>query len=509
MATTDNKKADRLIAQYRRKLEIVRRSGTFNPRENPSQKQARIDKALADPKVFAETYLPHYATCPCADFQIRLAKRIAKNKSIKSVVRWPRGHAKSVWCDIIIPLWLWARGEDMYLVIIGSSFDKAKVLLSDVQAEFEANPRLLHDFGDQQFTGHWADGRFVTKGGFIGQALGMGQSVRGLRHRHLRPTLIVFDDCETKELVKNKKRQKEMARWVEMDLLGTMDGELRRLTIANNRFAPDMIQTELLKRHPDWHLDEVKAYDKVTYECAWPEKYTPQYWKDLEVDNGKLAVYAEFLHEPHTEGSIFTDELFNVGKAPKLNQFIKIVGHWDVAYAGTSTADFNAVRVWGVDKDRRFWLLGTFCKQSKMKAAVQWIVDFDMSLPETVMVHWQFESQFWNEELENTIEQVCASEGHELRIKKAELVKANKYDRILSMHVYYQNGRVWFSDKLVGNSDHDVALNQIKGIEPGYNGHDDAPDADERAISDLSHEARSRKYSAPVIAPRPRPKNTY
>lgn len=509
MSKRDRKSEQRLLLAYRRKLEVLRASEGFNANETAVEQQARIAAAKADPVLFAETYLPHYCTSKCAPFQGSLARRVARDKQIKAVVRWPRAHAKSVWCDVIMPLWLWARGEPMYLVIVGSSYDKAKVLLSDIQAEFEANPRLLHDFGDQQSMGTWQDGRFITKDGFVGHALGMGQSVRGLRHRALRPTYIVADDCETKELVKNEKRQWDMVRWVETDLLGTMDGEYRRLLIANNRFAPEMVQTKLLAKHKSWHLDEVKAYDKATYTCAWPQKYTPQYWRDLEDENGKLAVHAEFLHEPHVEGTIFTDELFNVGKPPSMNHFRKIVGHWDVAYAGTSTADFNAVRVWGLDKDNRFWLLATFCQQTKMRAAVDWIVDYDRNLPETVTVHWQYESQFWNEALERTIQDACDATGHDLRIHKADLVKANKYDRMLSMHPYYQNGRIWFSEKLVGQADHEVGLAQIKGIEPGYNGHDDAPDADERAISNLSREARACTFQPPVYGQRPRPKRSW
>lgn len=499
---SDTKRAFSLIAAYKRRLEVVRQSGTFNPRESKAEQQARIAQALADPRVFAQTYLPHYCSSPSALFQARLARRVARQPQLKAVVRWPRAHAKSVWCDIILPLWLWCKGEPMYLVIIGSSFDRAKVLLSDVQAEFEANPRLLHDFGDQKLAGNWEDGRFITKGGFIGHALGMGQSVRGLRHRALRPTYIVVDDCETKELVKNEKRQWEMVRWIEQDLLGTMDGIHRRLLIANNRFAPEMIQVKLLKKHPKWHCDEVKAYDRATYAPVWPEKYTPDHWRSLEQENGKLAVHAEYLHEPHVEGTIFTDDLFNVGRPPALNHLVRIIAHWDVAYAGTSTADYNAVRVWGVDKERRFWLLATYCKQSKMADAVRWMVDYDRHLPPTVMVHWQYESQFWNAELERTIQEVCEQEGHELRIRKADLVKANKYDRMLSLHPYYQNGRVWFSDKLTGHSDHEVGLAQLKGIEPGYTGHDDAPDADERAISELSKEVRAANFNPPAFGTR-------
>lgn len=505
------KRGLRELEQYRRKLDILRNSNGFNAHETPAEQEKRIAAAKADPVLFAETYLPHYCTAKCAGFQDQAARRILRTGDIRIVLRWARAHAKSVWADIIIPLWLWARGEPMYLVIIGSSFDKAKTLLSDVQAEFEANPRLLHDFGEQQTDGDWTDGLFTTRGGFTGAALGMGQSVRGLRKRALRPTYIVLDDCETRQLCKNPKRLGEMVHWVETDVLGTMDGAVQRLVIANNRFAPDMMQVRLLERHRDWRCHEVKAYDPATYLAAWPEKYgsDDSYWRDMERKNGTLAVRAEYLHEPHIEGAIFTDDLFNWGKAPRLDHLVSIVGHWDVAYAGTRTADYNAVRVWGLDKDNRYWLLGTYCKKSKMAAAVRWMVDFDRNLPQGALVRWQYEAQFWNDELERTLFDVCKAEGHELMIRKAERSKANKYDRILTLHPYYQNGRVWYSEKLKADADTQVALAQLMGIEPGYSSHDDAPDADEQAISILSHEVVSRNWRDPLFARRTRPSNSW
>jgi hypothetical protein len=144
-----------------------------------------------------------------------------------------------------------------------------------------------------------------------------------------------------------------------------------------------------------------------------------------------------------------------------------------------------------------------------MAAAVRWMVDFDRALPESVVVHWQYEAQFWNDELERTIQEVGKAERHELLIRKAERSKANKYDRMLTLHPYYQNGRVWYSERLKGDADTDVALAQLKGIEPGYSTHDDAPDADEQAIHVLSREAVSREWRDPVFVPRHRPSNTW
>jgi phage terminase large subunit-like protein len=251
-----------------------------------------------------------------------------------------------------------------------------------------------------------------------------------------------------------------------------------------------MIQTELQKRHPKWKVHHVKAYDPVTYEPTWKGKYDNQYFKDLENEIGILAARAEYLNEPHIEGKIFTQEQIQYGKRPALNHFTVICGHWDIAYAGTPTADFNAVKVWGLH-GKNFWNIDNYVKRSKMRQAIEWMVYVQMNLPPSVTIHWSYESQFWNDEVQRTIEEVEKQYGVNLALRKVDTPKTKKYDRMLKQHVYYQNGRVYYDEKLKAHNDTQVGIAQLLSLEPGYNSNDDAPDADEQCFSELSHHLRS------------------
>jgi len=480
------KRQDKLAYQrYLQKINLARSIGVENPFESKEEQKARIERAKKDVRFMVEYYFPHYATSPSADFQLQFANQVKRNKTYKGFAQWGRGLAKSVWNDILIPFWLWLNGEPVYLVIVGNSHDKAKQLLGDIMAEFEANPRIIADFGEQKNIGKWEDGFFITKSGFIGQALGMGQSVRGLRVGAKRPTHIVADDIETKDINKNPKRQKEIVKWIERSLIPTMDGNIRRFIQANNRFAPVMIQTMLQKRHPKWKVHQVNAYHPVTYRPSWYSKYDNNYYKSVESEIGRLAAMAEYNNEPHIEGAIFTDEMIQWVKLPRLDSLEIIIGRWDVAYAGTPTSDYNAVRVWGL-KDGNFYLIDNFVRQSKMKEAVEWMANFQKRLLKTVMVHWGFEAQFWNDEVLRTISDVEKAFKLHLNISKIDRPRVRKYDRILSLHPYYQNRRIFYNKAIEANDDTQVGLAQLKGIEPGYKGYDDAPDADEMAISELS-----------------------
>ncbi|MBK5213373.1 MAG: hypothetical protein JJE55_06910 [Flavobacteriaceae bacterium] len=478
----EDKKA---LLAYRKKLEFARSSGPVNVYETASEKEARIERAKKDPKFCAEYYFPHFATSEAADFHIKGAKATIKNRLDRSFDQWGRGLAKSVWADLITPFWMWMNGECNYMAIVTTSKDRAGELLEDIRAEFEGNPRIIADFGEQAGTGQWEKSFFITKSGFIGKALGAGQNVRGLRVKHQRPDYIVIDDLETKELIANPKRQLKLAKWVERDLIPTMDGPIRRFKYANNRFAPTMIQTILQERHPNWRVFEINAYDPVTYKPTWLQKYDDEYYKVVEEDIGILAAKAEYNNEPHIEGTIFKQEDIQWGKLPALNHFKVITGFWDVAYAGTQTADFNAVRVWGL-KDKDFWYIDSFVRQSKIRAALDWMAQFQMSLPDTVIVHWKFEAQFWNDEIERTIREVEAAYRIHLNLVKVDTPKTHKYDRILSLQPYYQNGRCYYNELKKSHHSTQEGIAQLLGIEPGYKTHDDAPDADQQAIKWLS-----------------------
>lgn len=498
-----------LLERYLEKLEFARSAGSPNLNETKKEKENRIASYKTDIRGMVEYYFPHYATAACAGFQIEFATIVGNHKTFKGFCQWGRALAKSVWSNIIIPFWRWLCGEPVYLVIIGNSFDKAKQLLEDIKAEFEANPRIISDFGEQHSIGSWEDKRFITKGNFVGQALGMGQSVRGLRVKNLRPNMIVCDDIEDKMLVKNPKRQNEIVRWVEQDLIPTMDGEYRRWWQANNRFAPVMIQTKLQEKHPKWIVHQVNAYNPITFKPTWYQKYSDDYFRILIEDPfegiGTLAGNAEYNNTPHIEGTIFKDQYFNWVELPNLSLFDSIVGHWDVAYGGNETSDYNSVVVQGI-KDKKFYVIDCFCKQTKMKAPLEWMSFYQKHLPSNIKVRWQYEAQFWNDEVQRTIEEIEEDTGQKLRLAQKNN-KSNKADRILSLESYYQNNRIYYNIALKGLNDMQVGTTQLKGIEPGYNCHDDWPDSHEFGIKEL--EKYNPRKKAKNMQGKMKPKHTW
>ena len=486
----DKKKAE----EYLKKLELAKTANTVNPFETKSNKEQRIARAKADVNFFVKTYLPHYATVESAPFHIEFANMVKENPLFKGFAEWGRGLAKSVWCDLILPLWLWMNDEAHYLVLVSDNKERAADLLEDLRAEFEANPLLINDFGEQQLDGHWEYGNFTTKNGFTAKAFGIRQKVRGLRVKHRRPNLCIIDDLETPDTIKNPKRMNQQAKWIEADLLPTMIHAQRRLLYSNNRFARVMTQTILQEKHPKWTVHHIKAYDKVTYKPTWKAMYSKDFYMQQEEDIGIIACYAEYNHECKIEGKIFSEDQIQWTELPNLLNFKMIIAHWDIAYTDNATSDYNAIKVWGL-LDRKFYLIDCYLKQSKMRQAVNWLCDFKKSLPNGVNFLCQYESQFWNGEVQRSIDDAEDENCVNLNITKVDLPTTNKLGRLIKLQPYYQNSRIYYNIKLKSHSDTQVGIMQLCAIEEGSTEHDDSPDADQRAIETLE------KYDSPTRKP--------
>jgi phage terminase large subunit-like protein len=480
------KKTDKEKAElYLKKLEMSRKSNEVNPFESRAEQLERIRRSKEDVVYMVKTYLPHYATADCAPYQVEAANDIANDPLIKEFEEWFRGGAKSVWCNVITPLWLWIRGEEVFQCLLSDSVERAEELLADVQAELEGNPLLIHDFGEQRCEGNWEFGNFSTiDQRFIGKSFGIKKKIRGVRIKHRRPNLWVIDDLETPDTISNVKRMRKQADQIERDVIPTMTGKIRRMLYACNKFARVMTQTILQERHPDWKVRQVKAYDKVTYKPAWPAMYSAEYYMQQEKDMGILAAYAEYLHETKLEGSIFSEEQINWSKLPSLLDFKMIIAHWDIAYTDNENSDYNAIKVWGLI-DNNFWLIDCYVKQSKMKQAVIWLCEFKKKIPQGVNLLMQYESQFWNGEVQRNIDEAEEEYSINLNLVKLNTPKVNKLMRMITMQPYYQNSRIYYNEALKSHSDTQVGIMQLCSVEEGSTEHDDSPDADQQAISKL------------------------
>ena len=491
-------KDQKALERYRQLIKSISEDNAVNPFETGAEQNLRIDRAKRDYAFFIDTYFKRYASSPSANFHIQTAKKIRNNKHIKLLLAWGRGLAKSTHLNILVPLWLWINNDLKVMLLVRQNQEKACILLSDLQAEFEANQLLAHDFGNQQSVGSWEEGRFITKNDCAFFAIGMGQSPRGLRHRQFRPDYIVADDLDTKEVCRNPKRLHEYAGWICEDLLGTLDERGSRFVQVNNIFAPQTILTYIRDHKKGFQFVQQNATD-TALNPLWPEKYSQAFYQNQLDAMGPLSFQAEYNNAPYLEGTIFRQEAINWSTIPRLDHFEHIIGYWDVAYSDAKTADFNAIKLWGL-KEGKFYLIKAMVQQCKMGIAIQWMFDYTARLPESVRINWYFESQFWNDALKMVYKEVDSKYQHSISLIQAQRPKGNKFDRIIAMLPFYQQGRIYYNQAERTNGDMQVGIAQLLAIEPGYKSHDDSPDADAAALDLLNKYQRGAAFKPRVGA---------
>jgi predicted phage terminase large subunit-like protein len=496
------------IEGYIQKLKLIGDHSHVNHEEPESSKNQRKKKAAADYNFFVTHYFPHYAQSPCADFHIEEANKVLRDPMYCGVQEWARGLAKSTHFDIFVPLWLHLFHSQMRcMLLVGKNLESAKRLLSDLQAECEANPQLKHDFGQLVQTGDWSEGNFTTATGAAFYALGKGQSPRGLRNGPYRPEYIVLDDADDDEECRNPQRVDAAVNWVLRALIPAMSNGPARFVMVNNRIGSYTILTNLVSNKNFKHR-QVNALDKDG-NPVWPQQYSKEFYDHRLRLIGWPQFNTEYLNNPTYEGKFFKDDYIQWAPPFRLNQFERIVAYWDVAYSESQSADYNAVVVVGLRGSQKH-VIDCYLRQSTMEGAIRWMSEYFTRLPKTVLVEWFAESQFWNTAVDMAIQTVAKEQGFRMPLVFLDRPGrgSNKFARIMMMLPAFQRKEIYFSAYMKHNTDMQRLIEQIKSMEPGSRSHDDGPDALEGAISKLEN-TRQTNDSVPVLGGNHRPRRIY
>lgn len=476
------KRNDKSIINSRlQKINFIIEAGSVPNNETLQEKNQRIENCKKDYKLFFETYFPHYATAPCADFQIQAAKKIIKNNRIKACFEWARGLGKSVHFDIGIPFWLWLNGQLKFMVLISANFEAAKSLLADIQAEFEANPLIRHDFGDLLQIGSWTDGDFSLADGTRFVARGRSQRLRGLRSKAARPDYIVIDDTDDDELSQNPDRVRKVIQWIYKAVLGLGDKGNFRVLIVNNRISNNSILAHFAN-HKAWIHSKVNALlnDGTP---AWHQKYSAEYYKELENQMDYYSFQTEFLNNPIIAGNIFknSDILWHDTNWRFIKSLQRIILYWDPAYTANQTSDYNAIVIVGF-KDNYIYVIDAFIKQCTPEQAIDNIYSLYLEFKNNnINIECYVERQLINQIIDQAYNEIALKHNFFVPLIRDDKPKKNKELRIINMYFYFQRQFIFFNSLKKDNFS--IGLQQLLAFEKGSSSHDDFPDALEAAIA--------------------------
>jgi predicted phage terminase large subunit-like protein len=489
------------IARYEAsKAETFRRT-TINKNETVADKKKRIAELLGSFDKFCKYYFPQYflkenGGAEFGHFHKSAAKKIIENKSIFAVLEWPREHAKSVFADIFIPLYLKARGEFTGMIIASAVQSSAATLLSDIQGQLEANQRFINDYGVQFQFGDWKEGKFQTKDGCGFWSVGKGGKPRGLREEFLRPNFCVIDDIDDDEECRNPDRLDATFDWVMGALIGALALNGSRVILAGNRIAKDSILSRIVGdvnegdplNQDIYHskvfaLENPKTHKEDQSETgvpAWKERYT----RAILEARFKIIRYRmtqrEYFHRHIIEGKLFKKDWLRFGKPPKISDFEAIVTYNDPSFKDSKKNDYKAIVTVGKYKNQ-WWILDVWVRQATRSAMVQAHYDLHEKYTQAgakILKHY-IEANFMQDMLIEDYVLESKNRGYMMPIAGDLRAKPNKQGRIENMAIYFERGLCFINEAIRSSQDWQNFVAQLLGFPTG---HDDGPDAFEGAM---------------------------
>ncbi len=507
-----DKKWEKYINDYNLHCKRIERATTLKQGESSHDKNKRIKKLEGDYASWFEYYFPHYAKVPCAKFHKKLARLVLNNPSLSLLAEIYRSGAKSVHLDMGIPLFLYVKKELKFMLLVGETADKAKKLLSDIQATFEHNQRFIDDYGRLLKRGSWTDGDFTLSDGTKFLSLGFGQSPRGVREMAERPDYIVMDDVDSKKRCNNDRLSRLAMEWAWEDLQGTFDegAERRRFIVSNNNFHKNTIINQLKKEfqrlikiykeegdeQEHFILSVSAVKDLENFEPAWPEKTDEKYWRKKYRKTPYRSFMREYMHKHIQDGTVFKNENVLYKARLRFSQYDALVFYGDLSYK--DGGDYKGMPFIG-KKGREYHLLAMYNRQGSRSSVAQWLYDKyeDLNL-QKYNIRYYIEGLFAMDEFVNDFDLEGDNRGYHIPVESDESTKGNKYDRIEAMSSHYERQCFFIDEQLKDDPDVMLYVEHLLAFEKGNKSPVDALDGQQGAITKLNEATYVEQFNPKI-----------
>lgn len=231
-------------------------------------------------------YLPDYFVLPPSELHRWLAAELecrALDRGWKLNIIGPRGAAKSTLASLAYPLRMALENRERYIWIVSDTRQQAYLHLENVKAELLDNPRLAADYPDATGRGPtWRAGKVQLPNGVAIEAFGTGQRLRGRRHRHARPTLIVCDDLQGDRHIESARERDVARRWFHGALLPAGNKRTNVLHLAT-ALHPEALALQL-STNSGWTSSTFRAIED------WPNNLPLwEQWELIYTDRERRA----------------------------------------------------------------------------------------------------------------------------------------------------------------------------------------------------------------------------
>ena len=315
-------------------------------------KVIRTEIAKESHYIFFHFYFPHYVQYLTAPFQREIFE-ITEDESIKNFACCAfRGSGKSTIITMSYPIWaILGKQQKKFVLIVCQTQHQAKQHMINLKRELESNTLLKNDLGPfHEESDEWGVSSLVfSNTGARITAVSSEQSIRGLRHRHHRPDLIICDDVENLASTKTREGRQKTYEWLTGEVIPAGDKNTR-LIIIGNLLHEDSLLMRIRRKMKEGSIEGVyREYPLLDKDdnILWPGKYPSM--KDIEIERKKIGNNVSYQREyllhiiPTEEQVVHRDWIQTYDKLPAAGEIHGVIIGIDLAISKKETADCTAM----------------------------------------------------------------------------------------------------------------------------------------------------------------------
>ena len=253
-------------------------------------------------------FFPHHFKKVSPQFHNIILTEALRNKRL--AIAAPRESAKSTILSFLLPSHAITFKRKKFIIIVQNTFDKATGTLYTLKKEFKSNQALMNSFRVEITRDTEGDSIFKHPDGFETRVLCKGAdqigSVRGEKFGEQRPDLIIVDDLEDDEMVKNPERRAYLKQLFD-EVLGKAgaEGEVD-IWVVGTILHDDCLLANLLNEqmYTEYKKLFFKALARNNGELVslWSEKWSVETLLKLKKD--KPVVFAKEMQNNPVTGSL-------------------------------------------------------------------------------------------------------------------------------------------------------------------------------------------------------------
>ncbi|HAG52349.1 MAG TPA: hypothetical protein DCL21_01010, partial [Alphaproteobacteria bacterium] len=246
--------------------------------------------------VFGKFIFPEYIKGSTPEFHNEFYSYLVQPHSYAWAA--PRGHAKSTTCGLVYIAWCYCHKKEDYIVYISQNHEKTVQFIEPHRIEPKENNRMRWLYGDltsKAIVGDNGKDRedCIDINGVRVQALSFEKNIRGIKFKSKRPTLIIGDDIEDDQRVKNPQlRHNDYDKLVKA-IIPSLDIEYGRFKMIGTILHLDSL---LMKQIKKCNGKIYKAEDNGV--ILWDNYFTRERLDNKKKEIGSVAYQQEYLNNP-------------------------------------------------------------------------------------------------------------------------------------------------------------------------------------------------------------------